>query len=120
VLEFKLMELIDKPLSAQEISGLRKEFGDYIKLTVDVEKKILVAGCKLHADGERLLLDKGSVQGDIWGGGIDLVNMAVDTMAVLNIRPSLDNDSMDILDSVLRRKFLSVVESFFGLSDEKS
>lgn len=112
--------IIDRPLSIEELVKIKERFGNYIKLTVDIERKMLVAGCKLHADGEKLLLDRGSVQENIWGGGIDLVNMIVDTLAVLNIRPGLGNDSMDILDPVIRRKFLSIVGSFFDLKDEKS
>ncbi len=46
--------------------------------------------------------------------------MIVDTTAVLNIRPRMGNDSMDILDPVLRGKFLDVVRGLFGLDDEKS
>ncbi len=87
MLQFELMKLIEKPLSVEDLVKIRSEFGDYVKVTVDVERGILIAGCKLHADGERLLLERGSMQKDIWGGGVDLVGMVVDTTAVLNIRP---------------------------------
>ncbi len=39
----------------------------YIKLAVDVERKILAGGGEYHADCEEVLLVDGSHQEDIWG-----------------------------------------------------
>lgn len=83
------MDFIDNKLSKDEIINLRRKYGDYIKLTVDVENKWLVIGGELHADGEKILLGRGSKQNDIWGGGINMIDKQVDTTAVLNVRPRL-------------------------------
>lgn len=60
------MKYVNTILSAKEISELQKEFGDYTKITVDIEREKLVIGCQLHADGEKILLEKGAKQDDIY------------------------------------------------------
>ncbi len=108
------MRHIIKPFTEKEIGEIRKTYGTYIKVTVDIEKNELVAGCELHADGEELLLRNGSKQNNIWGGGIDLNKKEIDTIAVLNLRPRLENNSMEILDPKRRNLFVRVVRKFFG------
>jgi len=107
------VEFIDKKLTNNEILSLRKKYGDYIKLTVDIENAWIVAGGKLHADGEKILLDKGARQDNIWGGGINLNDNQIDTTAVLNLRPGLGNDNLEILDKEIRNKFHSIVKTYF-------
>ena len=107
------MDFVDKKLKKAEIFNLRKKYGDYIKLTVDIKNTWVVAGGVLHTDGERLLLEKGSNQDDIWGGGISLPDRQTDSMAVLNIRPRLGNDNLEILDPSVRRKFHDIIDKYF-------
>ncbi|MBM3209077.1 hypothetical protein FJZ40_02185 [Candidatus Shapirobacteria bacterium] len=107
------MEFIDRILTPQEIVSLKRQYGNYFKLTVDSENEWVVAGSELHADAEKLLLEKGSRQDDIWGGGINLSDKQIDTSAVLNLRPRLDNDNLEILDQARREKFISIVKKYF-------
>lgn len=107
------MIFFDKPLVQSEIEEVKKEFGDYVKITADIENKWIVVGCELHADGERLLIEKEGLQDNIWGGGINLVDKIIDTTAVLNLRPRLGNDSMEILDTNNRKKFVNIVRKYF-------
>lgn len=107
------MKLIEKPLSKEEIIELKEGFDDYVKITADIESEVIIVGCELHADGERILLEKGSKQDDIWGGGINLKDKIIDTTAVLNLRPRVGNDSMEILDIQKREKFVSIVKRYF-------
>ncbi len=107
------MDFIDKKLTLKEILHLRNKYGVYMKLTIDVENRWVIVGGELHADGEKLLLEKGSKQKDIWGGGINFLDKEVDTTAVLNIRPRLDNDNLEILDSEIRKKFYDIIKKFF-------
>lgn len=107
------MEYNDRVLTKNEIAKLRRKYGDYIKLTVDVANEWIVVGGELHADGEKTLLDKGSRQEDVWGGGIDFVSKQVDTTAVLNIRPRLGNNNLEILDTNIRKKFHAIIEKIF-------
>ncbi len=107
------MDLIDKKLTKSEILNLRKKYGDYIKLTVDVGKEWIVVGTGLHADGEKILLEKGSKQDNIWGGGINIVDKQIDATAVLNIRPRLENDNLEILNQKIRKKFNDIIKEYF-------
>jgi|SRR3989344_3492804 len=107
------MDFIDKKLTKDEVLILRKKYSNYIKLTIDVENKWIVAGGELHADGEKVLLEKGSKQNDIWGGGVNMFDKQIDTTAVLNIRPRLNNDNLEILDPEIRRKFHDIIKKYF-------
>ncbi|EKD57287.1 MAG: hypothetical protein ACD_57C00350G0004 [uncultured bacterium] len=108
------MKFVDKELTKTEILSFRKKYGNYIKLTVDVENEWIVAGGDLHADGEKVLLEKGSRQNDIWGGGINFFDKQIDTTAVLNIRPRLNNDNLEILNSKIRKEFHDIIKRYFG------
>ncbi len=111
------MKVITKKLNAGEIADLQKKFGDFVKITIDIDKKIVVVGCDLHADGEKILVDQyNSTSDNIWGGGIDFEAKANTTSAVLNIRPRLHNDSMDILDPKIRNAFVEIIRDFFNES----
>ena len=107
------MKVIKTPLTANEITELKTQYGNYLKLTIDLDKEIVVAGCLLHADGEDMLLHNGSKQKDIWGGGINLETRAIDAIAVLNLRPNLDNSSLEIINSERREKFINIVKKIF-------
>lgn len=109
------MELIKEPLGEEKISELKQRYGDYLKLTVDLDSGFLVAGVELHADGEEILLKEGGRSENIWGGGINLVTKEIDATAVLNLRPNLGNASMEILDPAKREKFMAIVKKIFKL-----
>jgi hypothetical protein len=109
------VDLIEKKLTKKQIDNLYKKYGDYFKLTVDVGSGRVIAGCVLHADGEKILLEKGSLQNDIWGGGINLRDKQVDTLAVMNIRPNLMNDNLEILDKEIRDEFIKIVNKYFNI-----
>jgi hypothetical protein len=109
------MKRVTAPLSVQRIDNIKKKYGDYIKITADIEKNEVVIGCELHADGEKILLNNGSKQDNIWGGGLDFISREVDATAVLNLRPGLDNNSLEILDQQRRTKFLNIVKNIFTL-----
>ncbi|MDP4009723.1 MAG: DUF5674 family protein [Candidatus Shapirobacteria bacterium] len=95
-----------------ELKKLTEEFDGYIKLVADIDKEILYGGSRLHADIEKILIDSGSLQKNIWGGGIDLVSKIIECSAVANIRPD-SNPSTEILDPVIREKFTSIVKKYF-------
>jgi len=107
------VDFVDRKLKKTEILNLRKKYGNYVKLTVDVENAWVIVGGELHADGERLLLERGSKQDDIWGGGISFPDRKIDSMAVLNIRPRLDNDNLEILEPTVRKKFHDIIDKYF-------
>jgi hypothetical protein len=106
-----MIVFLNKKASKEDIEQAKEEFGDYIKITIDIEEKVLAIGGELHADAEELLIKRGSKQINIWGGGLDLVSDRIDTQAVINLRPRQGNDSMEILNPEIRRKFIKIVQT---------
>jgi len=103
----------DKPFIQQEIQNASEQFDTYIKTVIDIKKKICVAGMDRHFEGEKILLDKGSNQRDIWGGGIDIETKEVDCNSFINIRPNDNNTSNEIQDAKLRDAYISITRWFF-------
>lgn len=102
--------IIRRKATREEIIKAKEEFGDFIKIVIDIEKEILAIGGSLHADAEKLLIDAGSNQRDLWGGGFDTATNIIDSQAMINIRPNQGNEGMDILDPKIRKKFLKIAE----------
>jgi len=104
----------EKPFSKEEIMKLRELFDVYIKTVIDVKKKICSAGCDRHFDSEKILLAQGSLQEDLWGGGIDLEVKIIDCNSMINIRPKQGNSSNEIQDVKIRNEFDRLTKYFFG------
>ncbi len=102
------------PYTKREIEKLREEFKDYVKTVIDIERKICSAGCNRHFEGEQILIGKGSRQSDIWGGGIDIKTKEIDFNSFINIRPSQNNPSNDILDPKIREEYDKLTRYFFS------
>lgn len=99
----------------EEIEKLRDQFGDYIKTVIDIEKKVCSAGADRHFDSEKILLNQGSKQSDVWGGGIDIRTKVIDYNSFINIRPADKNTSNEILDSDIRRAYEKLTKYFLKI-----
>jgi len=101
------------PFTKTEIKKLREVFDTYIKTVIDIENKICSAGCDRHYESEKLLLDQGSKQMDVWGGGIDIDSKEIDFNSFINIRPTDNNASNEILDPDRRKIYEKLTKYFF-------
>ncbi len=97
----------------EEIEKLREQFDVYIKTVIDIKKKICSAGCDRHFESEKILLDQGSKQSDLWGGGIDIETKIIDFSSFINIRPSDNNRDRYIQDPKIQKKFEKITKYFF-------
>lgn len=88
--------------------------GTYIKVAVDIKRKVLVGGGILHADCEAELLTNGSRQEDIWGADWYPKSQKVRFEALINIRPRQNNTSMEIQDPDIRIEVKSIVLERLG------
>lgn len=95
-----------------EIGRLKEAFDVYIKTVIDIKKRVCSAGMDRHYEGEKILLDQGSKQSDIWGGGIDLATKTVDFNSFINIRPNDNNTSNEIQDPEIRRIYEELTKFF--------
>ena len=100
------------PYTPAEIEKTRECFDVYIKTVIDVKNKICSAGCDRHYESEKILLDQGSSQDNIWGGGVDLETKIIDFNSMINIRPTQGNPSNEIQDHDLRKKYEQLTRYF--------
>lgn len=103
-----------KPFSPEEIEQLKEQFDVYIKTVIDVKKKICCAGMNRHFEGENVLLEQGSNQSDIWGGGIDLETKEIDFNSFINIRPADNNTKNEIQSEAVKKHYKEITEYFFA------
>lgn len=102
-----------EPFTKEEIEKLKELFDVYIKTVIDVEGKICSAGADRYFESEKILLDEGSRQSDIWGGGIDIETKSIDCNSFINVRSADKNTSNEIQDPKLRKRFEDITEYFF-------
>ncbi|MBP9797584.1 hypothetical protein KBC70_00360 [Candidatus Woesebacteria bacterium] len=103
----------DSPFTSDEIEQLKEQFTFYIKTVIDLQKKVCSAGMNRHFEGEEVLLQQGSKQSDIWGGGIDLETQEIDFNSFINIRPTDGNMKNEIQNESIRSQYKELTEYFF-------
>lgn len=112
------MVILDKQISTEELASIaEKLFGDMVKAVADVRKNTLAIDAELHSDLERLLLENGSDQEDLWGfniypevDGDDFVEFD----SLINIRPRQNNRSRYVESVEIREKVMAVVDKFIA------
>lgn len=107
------IKIIRKNINKDELKKIAREgFGEMVKAVVDIEKEIMALGGELHADGNALLFKKGSKQENLWGINIypDRPNdKRIEFSALINIRPSIGNRSIEIQSPQIRKKIKKIV-----------
>lgn len=104
-----MLLIIREKADDETIKKAAEDLNGYIKFVVDVKLEVLAAGGTRHFEDEKLLLEDGSQQEDLWGGGLDLATGEVDFDSMINIRPHQDNPSREILSQELRKKISEIV-----------
>ncbi|MBP9700399.1 hypothetical protein KBD71_03925 [Candidatus Woesebacteria bacterium] len=104
-----------QPFSIEEIEKLKEQFEVYIKTVIDIEKKVCSAGMDRHFEGEQILLQQGSSQHALWGGGIDLETNEIDFNSFINIRPRDNNMKNEIQSEEIKKKYSELSAYFFGI-----
>ncbi len=101
------------PFTPEEINQLKVQFDVYIKTVIDIQKKICSAGMDRHFEGEQILLQQGSKQQDLWGGGLDLETKEIDYNSFINIRPRDNNTKNEIQSEETKAQYKELTEYFF-------
>jgi len=104
-----------EPFTSEELIKLRERFDTYIKTVIDIERKVCSAGCDRHYDSEEILINQGSRQSDLWGGGIDIETKIIDFNSFINIRPKENNTSNEIQDESIRKTYEELTKYFFSI-----
>jgi hypothetical protein len=109
------MKIISRPEKKEVIQALHSHFfKTMIKAVVDVEQGLLAVDAELHADLENMLLaENKSDQKDLWGVNLFLDKPKeewIEFTALINIRPSMNNRSMEVEDPDMRAKIRAIIE----------
>ena len=107
--------IVKDRVTEKDINKAKEEHGSYIKIVVDVKRKHMAIGGEWHADAEKILLSGGSKQENLWGGGIDIETKNIDLVALINLRPSMEIKSQEIIDEKTRKQFVKIVKDKFSL-----
>lgn len=115
-----IVELIQKKATKTQIDQMLATLGSYIKVAVDVRQGILAGGGVMHADCERVLIEFGSRQVDIWGADWypkekrmafgSLINIARQVKKGLRLK-----DPMQIQDPGIRKNVEQITRKLLEL-----
>lgn len=86
-----------------------------VKAVADVKRGLVAIDSDLHADLERLLLEDGSAQEDLWGFNLWVEEEGDDFIefdSLINIRSWQGNPSRDVKDPEVRDAIRSIVDKF--------
>lgn len=108
------IKVVKEKISKSELEEIAKEmFGEIVKAVVDTEKEVAAIGGELHSDANEVLIKNGSKQENLWGINICLrkpKEERIEFFALINIRPSLGNRSMEIENQEIREKIKKIVD----------
>jgi len=107
------MQIIREKITLDELKKMsEKMYNRLVKAVIDVEQQIMAIDMEMHADGEMLMLEEGSLQENLWGinihpelGGDEIIEF--DSM--INIRPSQGNRSRSIDNKDMQEKIKKIV-----------
>ena len=111
-----MIYVIETRATADQVREMLETLQTYIKLAVDVRRRILAGGGGMHADCEAVLLEDGSRQADIWGAGWLPESREVRFESLINIRPKQGNRNMTVEDGGLRATIEQIVRERFEAS----
>lgn len=110
-----MVRLITTPIGETIQKEIAQDIAGYVKVVIDVERDIMAAGGTRHVEGEQLLLQNGSKQENLWGGGVDLETKDIDFDSMINLRPSQSNPSREVLSQDIRQKMEQTIRKFFNI-----
>ncbi len=114
-----LITILHSPIMRDALlRHLDQPFPDMIKCVVDLEREVVAIGGELHADAEELMLEEGSRQKDVWGANLypnASPGERLEYSALINIRPSMGNRSMEVQDAGIRERIRRVIEKLIEM-----
>lgn len=109
-----MLVLIKEKATTKDFEEAGKDLDRYIKFVVDIESGNLTIGGDRHFQGEQLLIQNGSLQENLWGGGYDLDTKVIDYDSIINIRPRNNNPSREVLNMEIRKKINKILKEKLG------
>lgn len=113
-----LIKIIDKKINEEGLREIAKDFYvDMIKGVVDIERGILAMGGEYHIDANRVLVENGSLQRNIWGFNwyFDKTDdERIEYISLINIRPAQGNKSMEVQDISLQNTMKIIILKYLS------
>ena len=110
------MQILLSPIKREDLKIIANNtFGDMVKCVADVRRNLLAIDADLHADLERMLLEDGSKQEDLWGFNLWVEEEGEDFVefdSLINIRSWQGNPSRDVLNPDVRAAIKSIVTQY--------
>ena len=106
--------IIREPATSEEIEEMLKTWEVFIKIAVDIERKVIAGGGVRHYECEQELLKDGSRQRDIWGADWSPSTQEIVFESIINIRPSQNNRSMVIRSPEIRERVTQITQQLLG------
>ncbi|MEA5605548.1 DUF5674 family protein [Nostoc sp. UHCC 0252] len=106
--------IIREPATSEEIEEMLKTWEVFIKIAVDIERRIIAGGGVRHYECEQELLKDGSRQRDIWGADWSPSTQEIVFESIINIRPSQNNRSMVIRSPEIRERVTQITQQLLG------
>ncbi len=106
--------IIREPATSEEIDEMLKTWEVFIKIAVDIERKVIAGGGVRHYECEQELLKDGSRQRDIWGADWSPSTQEIVFESIINIRPSQNNRSMVIRSPEIRERVTQITQQLLG------
>ncbi len=106
--------IIREPATREEIEEMLKTWDVFIKIAVDIERKVIAGGGVRHYECEQELLKDGSRQRDIWGADWSFHTQEMVFESIINIRPSQNNRSMVIKSPEIREQVSQIIKRLLG------
>ena len=106
--------IIRDPISREALRDMAgRQFGDMVKVVVDVEAGIMAIGGELHSDEEAMLLDQGSRLSNLWGINLYPEKPSqewIEFDSMINVRPSAGNRSRFVESGEIREAIIQIVQ----------
>lgn len=106
-----MLHIVQGPATERQIREMLSEHQYYIKVVVDVQRRILAGGGEAHYDCEQALLQDGSQQSQLWGADWTPEDQVIEYESIINIRPKDGNSSMIIYNSDRREGIATVIRN---------
>ena len=108
-----MLILLKQKATKEQIEEASKDLENYVKFVVDIEREIMTIGGTRHYLGEVMLLEDGSRQSNLWGGGYDLKNKIIDHESLINIRPGDNNPNKVVLSEKIQDKMTNIFNTLY-------
>jgi hypothetical protein len=112
------MEIVTETIQIEELRQMATLFsGILVKGVVDIRRGYLALDAEMHSDLEKVLLEDGSQQMDLWG-----INLYPDQTgdgfiefdSMINMRPSQGNRTRSVEDETTRLRIIEIVNQRVG------